>query len=187
MVTELVFVNRSLNPNVRVVSLFWALRDGVMPLCWYSIRACGFLWWHPLRLHAAWGAVACDRFGNRRRLACETVQEGSSEALHIPALADVGGLQALWLTCDGRAAGQVPLSAGQDLTVPLPHALTFCADPGIAPEMPVPPTACPPGTCAVPVRGRAAVTVAMTGGAPGPRSTPITFLDLTPPATPARG
>lgn len=181
--TDLVFINRSLNTNVRSVGLYWDMPEPLDVLCWYRIRECGFLWWHPLRIRWAWGAVRCDRFGNRRTLACGFSQQGTAPAvIEIPPMPKDPDALALLLTCDGRPVARLPAPWDEGCTVKLPQSLVFCADLPCSPEEVVHPDRIGPGAQAFPLSGLAKASIAMIGGAPGPRSTPIGFHDGKPPA-----
>lgn len=177
MFTDLTFTNRSLNRNVRAVGLFWS---GPSPLYWYRITGCEFHWTHLLRINWA------------PQLELETLQgirsgpfdpadaplgvhvSTSPGYLHV-GLDDPDRFSVARVCLSGRATSEHQIRQRDTLTLPIPGALNFCADPGAPVGQPITWASLNASNNPILLGEFTPATIAMKGGEPGAFSTAIRF------------
>lgn len=185
MRTRLTYENGALNPHVSRIGLFWDVSGmglNAVPVLWALVERCRYGWHH--RLDIGWTAEfrIVDADGNERALepGCRNTETGT---LIEPTSQAVSGSVVLHqavsrpdlrlLVCrNRRTMAFLPLGMPGSQPLALPQQLVFQLD-------------CQAelgdrirdrrGT-GFSLSGLAALTVRLQGGAPGPRSTPLTFI-----------
>ncbi|WP_171172952.1 hypothetical protein [Ruegeria sp. HKCCD8929] len=189
MTTKLTFENRSLNPNVRRVGLFWGVPDAVgevRPLTWQVVLRCPFLWHRTFEIDLA----LCVRFVSREGNVTPSVQvdrkvvfrevtitpERSGDAIDLKVSVPRGHayhkLQALR---SGAPLAETRLPRQGDCVVRVPDRLTFAADITTRQGLRIDRREIGPGATSFDLHRVHAMRVAMYGGTPGPSSDPIRF------------
>ena len=199
--TDIRFVNRSLNTNVRSVAIFGGRAPNAgdrgaidPPRIWHLIEACPYLWSHPVRL--GWDPL-CQFFDADQKLISAhdlsrlEARPSAQKALGMALARDiVEGQEVLRVVkTDAQGVHRVRLlRAGKpvaDKLLAVPGAaaafalfgrLSYCADMRLTVGAPVSEASLNASLTTLDLTGLRSLTVFMIGGDPGPMAPPLRFV-----------
>ncbi len=197
MYTDIQFVNRSLNPNLPSVGMYFGKGDiatGSQILLWHLVTRCGFLWCHPVRVH--WDYLCEFRGRNDKSLFRGSLQN----LLACRELADDFGINIQSTITQGQETlrifkttksivermsllrNGVPAAAvsfpwpGNALSVPVTSRISLCADMYLKECDVINDKNLNRSQHSFNLQGIRSLSIHMKGGQPGPHSEPIYFV-----------
>ncbi|MFI2767933.1 hypothetical protein [Ruegeria faecimaris] len=189
MTTQLVFENRSLNPNVRRVGLFWDCLDHdqhIRPLTWQVVLQCPYRWYRSFQIDLTLSVRFVNREGNispdvlvDRKVVCgeATIEprrkgDGIDLTITVPKGHRLHKVQVV--RC-GFPLTETRLPLQGECVLRAPDRLNFAADMTTRQGFRIDRREIGPGVASFDLHHVQAMRVAMYGGTPGPKSDPINF------------